>query len=77
MFLAKFLVLALVPIALAKNGKQEPEVLVNLPTLGTIKGRQHQTVGGRSYFNFRNIPFGESTAGANRFKVMARLLFYI
>ena len=51
------------------HAKQEVEVLVNLPTLGTIKGREHQTVQGRTYYNFRNIPFAESTAGQNRFKV--------
>ena len=59
----KFLAVSLAIVASASA------FLVDLPVLGTIKGRTTKTLKGRPYYHFRDIPFAESTAGANRFKV--------
>ena len=64
----------LVLISCLAIAAQAAEPVVNLPNLGTIQGRVHQTFGNgvpkKDYFNFRNIPFAESVSGNNRFKVI-------
>ena len=56
---------------LAQN---DGSIVVNLPDLGSIRGRTVQTIGNRgrepkSFYNFRNIPFAQSVSGPHRFSV--------
>ena len=61
------LVLSLLTLA---RCQEDPVATVTLSDLGTISGRIHSTVGGLPYYQFRNIPFAESTGEEQRFKVL-------
>ncbi|XP_065346933.1 juvenile hormone esterase-like [Cloeon dipterum] len=57
--------IGLVFLILGANG-QSPTVI--LDGLGTVVGKEMTTINGRTIHAFQGIPYGESTAGANRFK---------
>ena len=48
--------------------------IVNVPNLGTIRGKEIKTEGNlnynqKTYHTFRNIPYAESVSGSKRFSV--------
>ena len=55
------------PLAVAN-----PEPLVTIPELGTLKGMSYPTIGlgpSKDYYQFKNIPYADSVAGEKRFTV--------
>ncbi|CAG9839712.1 unnamed protein product [Diabrotica balteata] len=47
---------------------EEDDLIVELENLGKIRGHILQSSEGKDFYAFQDIPYGESTAGNNRFK---------
>ena len=79
---AKFYMLALTALFCCLNVLElasGSDVYVDVPELGTIKGKLRSTKGNlnhipRQFSSFKNIPFAESVVGAKRFTVSSHVI---
>lgn len=65
----KWLFLAQILCAVLILGTSGQAPSVTLDGLGEVIGKEMTTINGRRIHGFQGIPYGESTAGANRFQV--------
>lgn len=74
---AIFITLLMLNLAVNFSSGEDEQPIVNVPTLGRLRGSQLSSASGKKFHAFRAIPYAEPPVGDLRFKVRQKINFPI